>query len=359
MTEELELPEVDTNKLAPIQQIELDIARMREFLKLKIIDSNDKKGFEAVSKARKEVKAKRVDVENLRKGLVEDSVKWQKTVNTTAKTIKDKLEAIEHPLQKMEDDFQLALVHKKQEEARQAREKIEKRALVITSLDARFNGSEYTLGSISLGQLALERMTDEEFQTKVEAFESEYQIILEARQEKERLEKIEADRIEEQRKEQELAALELKRQQDELEEARRKLEEEKNAHEAEIKRIQDEKNAEAKRISDEKFAKEQEEKRLKELELAKEEARKDALIQAEKKAKEEAKAKIESDRIAADKEAKRLAKRPDIQKYKEMVNQIAAIVNAQEFSTQEGKAAKEEFKAGINQLVKSSPLKEV
>jgi|GEM_PF-4850996 len=356
-TETLELP-VETDKLSPITQAESEITRIRtKAASLTIVDHNDKKGFEAVYQTRQEAARLRVDVEKTRKALVEDSVKWQKIVNSTANPLESNLKEIESGLKVKEDAYHAEKQRIKDEAERLRKARNLKRLAVITSLDPKFNGSGYTLGEAFISQDEIENLPDADFQTKVELFEAEYQIILDARIEAERLAKIEADRLEAQRKEQEAAALELKRQQDELAAERKKMDEEKaELARVEAARVETERLAE-KAKQDAIEAEKREEKRLADLEAARVEAAEKARVETEAKAKREAEEKLENERIAKEKEARKLARRPDITKYYDMVAQVLNIVDSVTFKTEEGIAAHADFKTGIELLVKSSVLK--
>jgi hypothetical protein len=385
--EVLEMPEADV-KLAPITKVKTEIARMRKtFSALTIKDVNDRDGFNKVTAARKEVKAVRVQVEKERKVLVEDALKWQRQVNEAAKEITTELVEIEQPLQVMEDGYAAEKERIKAEAERLRKEKIQNRCQVIASFsDVKFDGVSYVLGDVSIGYDGIETLSDDAFQTKVEAFEAEYQIILNARLEAEKAAKEEADRLEAQRKEQEEAAAELKRQQDEVAAQRKRLDDEKAAHEATLKaeqqerestakREQDEKDAEALRLKLEADAKIAEEQRRSEIEAARveaaEKARQDAELKAkqdaetkaeadrqdaELKAKQDAETKAEADRLAKEKEIKRLARRPDLMKFVDMTSDVLKVVNSVEFKTEEGKSAQASFLIGIELLIKSSTL---
>lgn len=354
--EVLDSPEVD--KLTPITKVESEIARMRtDYSGLTISGVDDKAGFAKVVSARKDVKAVRVHVEKERKALVDDAVKWQRQVNEAAKGITNQLVEIEGPLQKLEDDYLAEKERIKQEAERLRKEKIQNRVQVIMSVSGvNFNGISYLLGKFSVNHADVETLPDSDFQSKIEALEAEYQIILVEKQEAERIAKEEAERLEAQRKEQEAAAAELKRQQEEIAAERKRLDDEKAEHEAALKREQEEKDAEARRIQEEADRAAAEEKRLADLEAAKKEAAEQARIEAELKAKRDADAKAEADRLAKEKEAKRLARRPDIDKFADMKAKIFAVVDSYAFKTPEGIQAFSEFESGLAQLFANNPL---
>lgn len=355
-TELIESPEVE--KLAPITKVEAQISRMRkEYSRLKILGVEDREGFNKVSTARKEVKAVRVQVEKERKSLVDDAVKWQRQVNEVAKGITIQLEEIESSLEEMEKAHIAEKERVKQEAERQRKEKIQNRIQVVMSISGmQFNGIIYSIGSASIYQSEVEGLSDTDFQSKVEELETEYQIVLAHRLEEEKRAKEESDRLEAQRKEQEAAAAELKRQQEELEAEKRRIADEQAAKEAEMKRQQAEAEAELKRQREELEAKEREHKRQEELEAARKEASEKARIEAEFKAKQEADAKAEADRVAKEKEAKRLARRPDIEKFADMREKIYNLIDQYTFNTPEGIEAFSYFEQGLAELFSTSPL---
>lgn len=359
-TETLELiPEVVDDKLAPITKVRSEIIRMRnDYSGLTIKDVSDKKGADAVSTARKEVKSLRVSVDKERKALVEDALRWQQQVNKVAGEITSELKEIETGLEEKEDAYFAEKERVKQEAERLRREKIQNRSRVITSLDAKFDGESYTLGSATITHEEIEGLSDDAFQTRVESFESEYQRLLAERLEIERLAKEEADRLEAVRKEQEAAAAELKRQQDELEAERRKIAEEKAAFEAKVRAEQEAKEAEERRIKAEAEAAELAKQREAELEQAKKEAAEAARVQAELKAKADQEAKEKAERLAKEKEARNLAKRPDIEKLEDMKVKMLEVFNGFTFKTEEGKSAAENIEIGIDLLFKANALKQ-
>lgn len=360
MSEVLEIPVVESEKLAPITKVESEIIRMRnEYSGLTISGVADKKGFEIVSTARKEVKSVRVQVGKERKALVDDAVKWQRQVNEAANKITAELQEIESGLEEKENAY-IAEVQKIKEEAELARqEKIRNRVTVIMSMDARFDGVSYGVGEFSISHAALEKLSDSDFQSEVEAAESEQKKIVDARIEAERAAKEEADRLEAQRLEQQriadeqaAQAAELKRQQDAIDAEKRELE-------RQAKEKADQEAAEAKAKADAIAAEEAKKLRDAEIEKARQEASEKAIKDAKDKAAAEAKAKVEADRLSKEKEARKLAKRPDIEKFNDMYTQIVAITNNFTFKTGEGIAAHEEFKKGLGLLIHSVGLKEI
>jgi len=367
-TEVLELP-VDSS-LATINKFEAEIVRLEtNYSGLNIKDVNDKLGYKKVVEARKDAKSVRVSIDKKRKELVEDALTYQRKVNGEAKELTERVSVIEDALEAMEKDHEAKLAEIKAEAERVRKEKIQKRAQVITSFPGvTFNGISYTLGSFAIEQSEIESLSDADFQTNVEFLESEYKEILEARLESERIAKEEADRLEAQRKEQEFQAAELKRQQEELAAETKRIAAEQKAREdailAEEKRIADEKfaheakiEAEKKAVEDAENARIAAEKRQSELEAARIEGEKKAKEEAELKAKQEAVDKAKAEKLAKDKEAKLLAKRPDIEKFHDMGDKILDVANSFLFKTDEGIKAHKEFIYELGLLLKKHDLK--
>lgn len=366
--EVLELP-VEAS-LAKINVFEAEIIRLETNYKSLTIDGvTDKIGFKRVVEARKDAKSVRVAIDKKRKELNEDALAYQRKVNGEAKELTERVSVVEDTLEAMEKAHEAALAEIKAEADRVKKEKIQKRAQVITSFTGvQFNGVSYTLGEFSIEQSEVENLSDDAFQGKIEFLESEYQQILEARLESERIAKEEAERLEAQRIEQEAQAAELSRQKAEMEAEAKRIADEQKAREdaliAEQKRIDNEKaehqaklDAERKAIEDAEKAKEAEEKRLADLEAARIEGEKKAQEEAELKAKQAEADKLKAEKQARDKEARALAKRPDIEKFNDMSAQVIAIANGFTFKTEDGVKAHEEFKIGLQLLIKTVGIK--
>jgi DNA repair exonuclease SbcCD ATPase subunit len=95
------MPDLDTlSKHVDLTIGDDAIAEMAEkYLVLTVQDVNDKPGLAAVHEARRVVKRTRVEIEKTRKGLNEDALAWQRTVNTEAKRLTALLTPIENHLE--------------------------------------------------------------------------------------------------------------------------------------------------------------------------------------------------------------------------------------------------------------------
>ena len=178
-TEPVETAPVEENKLAPITAIEADIIRMKtQYEGLSIAGPDDKEGFIKVATARKEVKKAMVSVEKIRKGLNEDAQSWIKQVNTASKKITEQLEDIKRPLELMETQHILAVEQQKQHEEQQRQLKIQARAQSLLSLNARYNGTHFILGEISISQSAIEKLNDSDWDSELALMTQESEAIL-------------------------------------------------------------------------------------------------------------------------------------------------------------------------------------
>jgi|GEM_PF-6797881 len=169
----------EENKLAPITAIEADIARMKtQYQGLSIKGPDDKEGFNKVAAARKDVKKSITSVDKIRKSLVDDAVKWQRQVNLASKIIIEKLDEIKRPLELMETQYILAVEQQKQHKEQQRQLKIQTRAESLLKLNARFNGTHFTLGQVSISQSAIERLEDADFNSELLLMTQESEAIL-------------------------------------------------------------------------------------------------------------------------------------------------------------------------------------
>jgi len=189
-------------KLIPITKIESDILAIKEKCKsLKIESPTDKTGFNKVVENRKALKALNVLIEKNRKSLVEESVSWQKQVNSAARKLSAMVDEIKTPLEFMESEFILAGEHEKMRVEAEKQAKVQQRAEKILALNARYNGTHFILGQVQISQAAIEKLSDEDFEGELALMTQESEAILEAdRLEKER-QLAEKTRLEEERKE--------------------------------------------------------------------------------------------------------------------------------------------------------------
>lgn len=317
--------ELDRTKIAIISQTETAIAELREnYMALTIAGPEDRKGFLAVSEARKDVKARRVKVEHGRKALNEDALAYQRLVNAEAKRITAMLEPIETYLEQQEDGYEAAreAIKRQAEEARKAK------------LQARVDAVLAVRHQVPLA--VLESLTDEQFAAELACWkkqddERKEKEAADAKAEAER--KAEADRL---RKEEEakLAAERAKL------DAERKAQEE--AQRAEREKIEAERRkaeeaAAAERAKQAEFARKLEEERRKIAEerqrLEREEFERQAKAKAEQEAREKvAREQAEQARLEAERKereaaeaARREAMKPDIVKLREYAAALEAV----------------------------------
>lgn len=201
-----------TEQLVNYNITDAAIREMREqYMRLRIVDLDDKDGAKAVSAARRAVKAKRCEVERLRKELKADALEWGRKVDSEAKRITEQLAPIEK--------------HLEDEEARIEQE----RARIAAEEEARAEAERRSEQERVLGRMtALAKFggpaSEMRFEEIARLSEMEFDDLLEGA--RARWEKAEAERkAEEQRLEQ--IRLEQAAERERIAEERRVLEEEK------------------------------------------------------------------------------------------------------------------------------------
>ncbi len=293
-----------------------------------VVAHGDKKGYLALTQAIAEVRAARTDVEKRRKELKQDALDYGRLVDSTAKAITARLEAIELPLkdQKDEIDAEVARIKREKEETERAR------IAGIQSLIAAIANAPAALATSTADRLrrAITKakemeITEDEYaefvgqanEAKTAAINA-LDMMLDARiaaDEEEAARKAEADRIAAEaaklaaeRAEFDRQQAEARRQQEEADRARREAEQAEAARlAAERKAQQDEIDRQAAALRQQQAEFDRKQAEAKEAE-ARAEAAKQAAAEAEKaaKAKAEAVAKLAAEIEAAKPERERL-----------------------------------------------------
>ena len=269
---------------------------------IRVTDESQRTEMKMAREGRLFLKQKRVDVENTRKQLKEQSLREGQTIDAIAKILKNLIEPIEEDLEKQEKFIEI------RDAERKALRK-EERVKILTALDFDFSYTD------------LLNMDDASFDGLVLKLENE----ISARKEAER--KAEEERIEKERaeaEERERIRIENERLKAEAEERervaeieRKKAAEELAKAEAERKAVEEQarkerEEAERLRIESERMASAKLEAERKERER----------VEAELKSKQDAEKKEETDRIASEKKA---AAAPDKQKLLALANAFNQI----------------------------------
>lgn len=306
--------ELNRTKIAVITQIETAVAELREtYMGLAIAGPEDRKGYLAVSEARKDVKARRVKVEHARKALKEDALAYGRLVDGEAKRITAMLEPIEQHLQEQEDGYEAAREAIKRKEAEAKAARLQARADAIGAVGGR------------LPLAVLESLTDEQFAAEllIATQADEARKASEAAKAKEdadrkaeadRLRKIEDDRIASER-----AKLEAERkaQEEQARIERGKLEEERRMQAEAQRKIDAENNrlaAERQRIEREEFERQ-----------AKATAEKEAREKLEREMFEQLRLAKEKAEREAEEAKRREAMKPDLEKFREYLDGLRNI----------------------------------
>lgn len=342
------------------------IAELAErYLPLTIKGIDDKPGFDAVHRARIDIKTRRVSVQKDGKAYREKANIYLKKVLTEEKRVLALLEPIEDHLSQEESRITEEIARIKAEADAREAARIKVRVDQLYKLNCRFDGTNWAYAGVEIAaQNKIAAATDEQFaelvksiQDAIDEAEEALRLQEEARlKEQERLNKIaeeqalerqrlelvakqqkeEQDRLEKEREE---AAAKIKAEQEEAEKKlaaiQAKIKEEQENIEREKQRIVDAENARIKAIEDAKIKAEQDRIRAEELEKAKKEAAAKALAEAEAKAKADAEAKAKKEAAAKLAAERKEARRPDKAKLMSYIQAINAVP-APELKTSEG-----------------------
>lgn len=328
------------------------VAEMNErALQLKIEDVNDKVMEKEVHDLRMVFVKTRTSVVKHGEMKRAAAVKYSKDVIAEQKRIIDLLAVGESHLDAEENKVKEAREAVKREKERLEELRIQGRRDRLAGLGIGFNGQVWQFAGTAIPDLIVRVQTDEQFEETL----SELQNIVSAEQVRVAAElqakKEEEDRLAQQKADQEAEA---KR----LEEAARKIAEQEEALRAERDRSLREQEeweaaraSEAKALADAKQKAIDDEARAVEIEKARQEAALKAIRDLEEKQKREeeaAKAKIEKDRIAAERKA---ARQPDKVKILQ-VAQILDAIQTPEVKSEDGKAVALWVMTEIQQLIK-------
>lgn len=284
-----------------------------EYMQLEVVSINDIQGLKNVYAARQIVKGLRVDVEKKRKELVEDAVKYQKTVNGEAKRITCLLEPIETHLQSEEDKIASEKQRIKDEIELAERERVQARIDKLLAY------------GFSIDYNEVKNASNDDFEYRLNEAKTHHELEVAAKEEEKRLADLAAEKLEAERKELEL----LRRQQAEAQ----RIIDENNAR---IAKEQTEKERaiveEQERIKSQNLAIEQEKKRIEverlraiELEQAKKEATETARLKAIEDARIEAAQKLEADTLQKIEDERQAALRPDKEKLQAFADKLVEL----------------------------------
>ena len=282
----------------------------QESLAIKVSGPDDNDNCIKAHKLRMLSVKKRGQVENRRKELNAESVKFCKAMNVAAKHISVSLEEDEAYLQSQED-----IVAKEKERLRLLEEeKAHRKLQVRVGRLKTYNHTMYLMDVVK-------NMSDVEFETEVNkariVYETEQTRLIEENKQKQ----IEAGLLAKIKADQEIENARL------VAVARQQLEAE-NRIKAEQKKIDDEKRL----IAETKLKEEQEKDRLIALEKARQEAVKKAIIETENRIKRKTEAKLEAERLAEIEAKRQEALKPDKEKLLKIASMIQALIMPELFS---------------------------
>lgn len=314
----------------------------QKYMAITVKGIDDKEGYEAAHTARMDIVHKRIDFAKRSKAFRDKLNEYPKMELKVEKRVLSLLEPIEDYLlsqEKIVDDEKARIkAEADRKEAARIQERVDK--LYNMGLVSR-NGNFYLSFSNEgyVPEAIIKTCSDDDFDKYVNDFQAKIDIE-NARIAKEKADKkAEEDRLEKQRKDQEIEMKRLAAIADEQKQREAKLKEAQDKIDADKKRIEDEEKARLKKIADDKA-----------LEIAKKEAAEKAVREAEEKRLKEEKAKadkIEKDRIAAEKKA---ARAPDKEKLLKLVEEFK-IHLMPTMKTDEGKRLLQKFYGEIDEAV--------
>lgn len=183
----------------------------KEFMPLKIEGIEDKEGYKKVKESRLLVRRHRIDVENKRKELKADSLKFGRMVDEEAKRIISSLSTVEDHLLYHESKFDEEIERIKQEKLELEKSKYQERVHQLTSIGFVFNGisfnTQYTdilENKIKITEQEVKLFSEEQFST----FVSETSLYFHIEQKRISDEKIKQEEIIKQEEEKRIAEFE-------------------------------------------------------------------------------------------------------------------------------------------------------
>lgn len=264
---------------------------------------DDKAGFKKVSEARKDLKAKRVELtkqgKSMRDGLTQ--------INRFIKSKEDELVGIIAPVEEKLQEEENRI------EAEKERIRLEAEVRERARIQARVDTLLQYGRQVDIAELT--SLSDETFELLVAKAKEEFEVEQEEKRRKEEERLAEERRMEEERER-------LRKEHQALEEERRKIREEQEKIEAEKRAIEEAKASEERRRREEEEDKRRRAELEKEKKEAAERARQEAIAE-QQRLEEERKAEEERKRIAAERKAARQPDKVKLQKYLNDLNAVA------------------------------------
>jgi hypothetical protein len=218
------------------------IADLKEkYLPLKLRDLNDKETYLVIKEGRKDCKSLRVMAEKICKKGREDAIAIQKAWIAKEKDVAGRIGEVEDHLEKQEKAYEAEQERLKLERKRKLEEQMIKRQTLLTQMGALYSDGSFILGDVSYESELIKECEDDIWDEQIlPKFQAEYEKIEAERLEQKRKEDEERERVRQQqeeleRKQKELEQREAQIKQKEEEEKKRKEQEEKDRHDRMVK----------------------------------------------------------------------------------------------------------------------------
>ena len=271
------------------------IAELRKSLTIKIKDINDKENYAVAKRARIECKNLRVLAVKICKSGREEAIQIQKQWIAKEKEVVSQIEEVENYLQGEQDRIDNEKEAIRLQAEREAAERIQNRVKLLFDNGCSYDGVNYSILETTINDTQLKVMDDNIFSVFMDKVKVEHQRELEMKEQAEKERLAEVARIEAEKK---AEAERMQKEREELEAQQAKFKAEQEAS----RKLQEEAQAKM-QAENERIAKEQREKQEELTRQAK--AIQDAKDEAERIERERL-LKIETDRIAAEKETLRI-----------------------------------------------------
>jgi hypothetical protein len=304
---------------------EAEISELRsKYMVLTIQGLDDKPGFDAVHRARIDIKTRRVFIEKKGKDFRAKAVAFQKAVLTEEHRLIGLLSPIEDHLSDEESRIEEERARIKAEAEAKAAAIIQNRINKLFELGCRFDGISYSYGTLTAPQALIKVCTDEQYETFLGAIRTAVETDASKREAEDKARQEESARLIKIAREQEAERVRLAK---------------------ESQAILDEKERLKKERLDAENAKAEEEKakvRTAELEKAQKEAAEKARIETEARIKAEAEEKLRKEEAAKAKAARKEARRPDKTKLLSFVDHFLGF-DPPELKTEDGQVVWDEI----------------
>lgn len=233
----LEAEDITTSEIKKFNLADSRIAQLKkEFGGIRIAGLEDKHGYKTAKEALAVLRPLRTGIEKKRKDLKEDYLRVGRAIDAEAKRLTGLLLEIEDPIKAEVDRIDAEKEAEKKAAAEALEQKINQRINLLISLGMAFDGAYYRIGeTVTVGVVDVRAMSDETFSTLTDAVKAEAEKIAAEKAAKEAAEKAERERMKAEQKRLADEAEKIQRELQELERMKAELQAQKDKAEREEK----------------------------------------------------------------------------------------------------------------------------